>query len=76
MGPRFGYVDKFTEKDFILWKFKMESMLKVRNLWGFVDGKETKPEEIITIVVLVAYEKKERCTLNVRSVDCSKFVKV
>jgi len=43
----------------------MESMLKVRDLWGFIDGKETKLEEIITIVLLAAYEKKERCTVNV-----------
>jgi len=54
----------------------MESMLKVRDLWGFIDGKETKLEEIITIVLLAAYEKKERCTVNVWSADYSKFVKV
>jgi hypothetical protein len=31
MGPRFGYVDKFTKKDFMFWKFKMETMLKARD---------------------------------------------
>lgn len=76
MGPRFGYVDKFTEKDFMLWKFKMESMLKVRHLWGFIDGKETKPEETVIVVALATYEKKKRCALNVQSANCSKFVKV
>jgi hypothetical protein len=61
-GPRFGYIDKFIGKDVMFWKFKMEIMLKARNLWGFIDEKETKPKVII-IVVLVAY-KKENCALN------------
>jgi hypothetical protein len=44
MGPQFGYVDKFTKNNFMLWKFKMEIVLKVRDLRGFIDRKETKPE--------------------------------
>jgi hypothetical protein len=36
MGSQFGYLDKFTKKKFMLWKFKMETMLKVRDLWGFI----------------------------------------
>jgi hypothetical protein len=63
MGPRLGYLDKFTKKDFMLWKFKMETMLKVRDFWGFIDKKGTKPE-VTTIVVLAAYEKKENYALN------------
>jgi hypothetical protein len=75
MGQWFGYVDKFIKKDFMFWKFKMETMLKVRDLWGFIDWKEIKPEEIVTISALVVYKKKERCTLNIQSVDCSNSVK-
>jgi hypothetical protein len=63
MGPQFGYVDKFTKKDFMFWKFKMETMLKVRDFWGFIDRKGTKPE-VTTIVVLAAYKKKENYALN------------
>jgi hypothetical protein len=32
MGPCFEYINKFTRKDFMLWKFKMETMLKAREL--------------------------------------------
>jgi hypothetical protein len=32
MGPHFVYIDKFTRKDFMLWKFKMETNLKAREL--------------------------------------------
>jgi hypothetical protein len=63
VGPRFGYVDKFTKKDFMFWKFKMETMLKVKDFWGFIDMKGTKPE-VKTIVILAAYENKENYTLN------------
>jgi hypothetical protein len=62
-GPRFGYIDKFIGKDVMFWKFKMEIVLKARNLWCFIDKKETKPKVTI-IFVLVAYEKKENCALN------------
>jgi hypothetical protein len=50
-------------------------MLKVKDLWGFIDGKEIKPDEIIKIDALVVYKKKEGCTLNTQGDDCSKFVK-
>ncbi len=63
MGPRFGYINKFIGKDVMFWKFKMESVLKARNLWGFIDKKEIKPKVTI-IVVLAAYEKKGNCVLN------------
>jgi len=41
----------------------METMLKVKDFWGFIDKKGTKPE-VTTIVVLAAYEKKENYALN------------
>jgi hypothetical protein len=63
MGPQFGYVDKFIGKDFMFWKFKMEVVLKAKDLWGFIDEKEIKPKVII-VVVLVAYKKKENRALN------------
>ncbi len=63
MGSQFGYLDKFTKKKFMLWKFKMETMLKVKDLRSFIDKKETKPEAK-TITTLAAYKKKESYTLN------------
>jgi hypothetical protein len=30
--PCFAYIDKFTWKDFMFWKFKMETILKAREL--------------------------------------------
>jgi hypothetical protein len=56
MGPHSEYINKFTRKDFMLWKFKMETMLKARELWGLVDGKD--------VVALSAYTKKENQALN------------
>jgi hypothetical protein len=58
MGPLFKYVDKFTGKDYMLWKFKMETMLKARKLWGLVDGEDVKPSEG-EVAVLFAYTKRE-----------------
>lgn len=40
----------------MLWKFKMETMLKARELWGLVDGKD--------VAALSAYTKKENQALN------------
>jgi len=56
MGPHFEYINKFTRRDFMLWKFKMETMLKARELWGLVDGKD--------VAALSAYTKKENQALN------------
>ncbi len=44
-------------------KFKMETMLKVKDLLGFVNRKETKPKATI-VVALVVYKKKENDALN------------
>ncbi len=38
-------------------------MVKVKDLLGFINRKETKPEATI-VATLVAYEKKESCALN------------
>ncbi len=32
-------------KDYMFWKFKKETMLKVRELWGLVDWKDMKLSE-------------------------------
>lgn len=40
MGPWFEYVDKFARKDFMFWKFKMQTMVKAKNLQGLINGKE------------------------------------
>jgi hypothetical protein len=53
----------------MLWKFKMETMLKVRDLWGFIDWKETKPKETI-IVVIFGYLQEEGKVCIDRSKCC------
>jgi hypothetical protein len=58
MGPLFRYVDKFMGKDYMLWKFKMETMLKARELWRLVDGKDVKPSEG-EVAALSTYTKRE-----------------
>jgi hypothetical protein len=45
-------------KDYMLWKFKMETMLKARKLWGLVDGKDVKPSKG-EVAALSAYTKRE-----------------
>jgi hypothetical protein len=47
----------------MLWKFKIETMLKVRDFRGFIDKKETKPK-VTTSATLATYEKKESFALN------------
>jgi hypothetical protein len=63
MGPHFGYVDKFIGNDFILWKFKKETMLKARELWGLIDGKNVKLGENDIIAIFV-YMQRESHAFN------------
>jgi hypothetical protein len=58
MSPHFGYVDKFIGNDFMLWKFKKETMLKARELWGLIDGKNVKLKESETIAIFAYMQKK------------------
>jgi hypothetical protein len=37
----------------------METMLKVRDLWGFIDWKETKPKEIVTVATLAITKRRK-----------------
>ncbi len=57
MGPHFGYINKFTRNDFMLWKFKMETMLKARELWGLVNRKDVKLNEQ-EVAALSTYTKR------------------
>jgi hypothetical protein len=63
MGPHFGYVDKFIGNDFMLWKFKKETMLKAKKLWGLIDGKNVKLGESETIAIF-AYMQRESHAFN------------
>jgi len=50
-GSLYVYTNKFTRKDdFILQRFKMETMLKSRALWSHIDGSNVKPlqNDIVT----------------------------
>ncbi len=50
----------------MLWQFKMETMLKVKELWGLIDKIEVKPNEA-GIVATTTFVKKENqaCSLFV-----------
>jgi len=43
MGPLYGVIENFEGKHYMLWKFKMETLLKARELWGLIDNTEVKP---------------------------------
>jgi hypothetical protein len=48
----------------MLWKFKIKTFLKVRDLWSLIGGTKQKP--IATNAnVLAAYTKWENCALNI-----------
>jgi hypothetical protein len=47
----------------MLWKFKIKVVFKARELWGLVSGEEVKLEADHA-TELLAYERKERKTLN------------
>ncbi len=42
----------------MFWKFKMETMLKARELWGLVDKKDVKLSEQ-EVVALSTYTKRK-----------------
>jgi hypothetical protein len=62
MGPPYGVVKKFEGKHYILWNFKMEILLKARELQGLIDDIEMKPHGDAT--TLLANTKKENKSLN------------
>lgn len=45
----------------MLWRFKIETLLKARDLWSLIDGNDQKP---INTNVLSSYTKQENHTLN------------
>jgi hypothetical protein len=59
----YGHVDKFDGRDYMQWKLKIETMLKVRELWSLVDGNKQKLVET-HVNALVAYTKQENCALS------------
>jgi hypothetical protein len=57
MGSLYAYINKFTRKDdFILQKFKMETMLKSRALWSHIDGSNVKPLENNIVTYWIKFE--------------------
>jgi len=58
-----GYVDKFIGNEFMLRKFKKETMLKARELWGLIDGKNVKLGKSETIAIF-AYMQRESHAFN------------
>lgn len=59
MGPQYGTIEKFEGKNFMLWKFKVETLFKAKELWGLVSGKEVKPNPI-NVLILLVYEEGEK----------------
>jgi hypothetical protein len=37
MGQQYGVVNKFERKHYKFLKFKLETLLKARDLWGLID---------------------------------------
>jgi hypothetical protein len=66
MGPLYRIVEKFELKHYMLWKFKMETLLKEKELWGPIDSVEVKCQGDAT--ALLAYIKREN------KASSSKFV--
>lgn len=62
MGPQYGIIEKFEGKQYMFWKFKIEILLKTRELWGFIDGMKVKPKG--NVVTLLAYMKMENKALK------------
>jgi hypothetical protein len=57
MGSLYAYINKFTRKDdFILQRFKMETMLKSRALWRHIDGSNVKPLENNIVTYWIKFE--------------------
>jgi hypothetical protein len=40
MGPQYRAIEKFEGNNFMLWKFKVKTLLKAKEIWGLVSGKE------------------------------------
>jgi len=59
MGP---FMDKFEGMNYMLWRFKMEIMLKVKELWGLINKTKVKPNEtdIVVTITFVNKENQER----------------
>ncbi len=66
MGSQYGVIEKFEGNNFMLWKFKVEALLKARELQGLVSGEEMKLE-INHDAELFPYEKKSFEPLYSRS---------
>ncbi len=57
MGPQYEVIEKFEGNNFMLWKFKVEALLKARELQELVNGEKMKLE-IDHAAKFLAYEKK------------------
>jgi hypothetical protein len=57
MGP---LMDKFKNTNYMLWQFKVEMMLKAKELWGLIEKikTEVKPDEA-DIIAIATCAKKE-----------------
>ncbi len=62
MGPLYGVFEKFEGKHYMLLKFKMETLLKARELRGLIDNTKVKPQG--DAAALLAYTKRENKALN------------
>jgi hypothetical protein len=60
------FLDKFESINYVLWGFKMETMLKVKELWGLINRIEVKPNEV-DIVAIATFVKKENQACNLIS---------
>ncbi len=77
MGSQYGVIKKFEGKNFMLWKFKIESLFKARELWGLINGEEVKLDPSNALGLLV-YERKGRWALNllIQSLSNNQFMSI
>jgi hypothetical protein len=63
LGPLYKTIEKFERKNFMLWKFKIKTLFKVKELWGLVTRKEVKPNST-NVARFHIYTRKERRAFN------------
>jgi hypothetical protein len=58
MGPLYSHIDKFERQNYMLWKYNIKTLLRVRDLWSLIGGAKQK-SATTNANALVAYTKRE-----------------
>jgi hypothetical protein len=63
LGPLYKTIEKFERKNFMLWKFKIKTLFKVKEFRGLITKKEVKPNSTY-VARLHIYTRKEKRAFN------------